>query len=427
MSVQDSPLGSWRPISRLLPRRWLTAGHDSDRRSISARIKDVSRQLHPLVSYRIIALAVALVIVTLHLHAQSSLAADGWLLLLAVIHTAATAVAAPRLIGQSTWLNVLAVLPDGLFCVLLLAVSHGWRGPFWLYCVSAVFWPAFRFSMAGVFLSVTAFDGLVLVTNSDRIRTTVDDGFGGDLLTRMLMVYIIAGAIALTAGVLSERRELAAETERNRIARDLHDGVGKTLGGISLEALSLAHWIERDPAEAGRRARYVSRISEKAAIEVRDVIRGLRDRQVGEWLFPAIRSVVQEWGTTNPSVSLRLQLNGADAEVPVLIHVEVMRMLEELLRNVERHAQADEVRVRVTLSSAGVTLAVRDDGVGFDTTRLDPWSGDGHFGLLGARERCSMLGGRFRLSSAPGRGTEVTIDLPLAAREDRPVSVLRIS
>jgi two-component system sensor histidine kinase DegS len=81
--------------------------------------------------------------------------------------------------------------------------------------------------------------------------------------------------------------------------------------------------------------------------------------------------------------------------------------------------------VRVTLSSAGVTLAVRDDGVGFEVQRLDPWSGEGHFGLLGARERASMLAGRFRLGSTPGNGTEVTIDLPLTPREDRAVHVVR--
>ena len=94
-------------------------------------------------------------------------------------------------------------------------------------------------------------------------------------------------------------------------------------------------------------------------------------------------------------------------------------MLGELLDNVRRHARADRVWVRLTLSTLGVTVAVRDDGVGFDTQQLDPWSDEGHFGLLGARERAWMLGGHFRLQSEPGRGTEVTIDLPLTPREER--------
>jgi signal transduction histidine kinase len=116
---------------------------------------------------------------------------------------------------------------------------------------------------------------------------------------------------------------------------------------------------------------------------------------------------------------MHLQLNGQDAKVPVLLRGEIVRMLTELLRNVERHARAREVRVRVTLSSAGITLAVRDDGVGFDMRRVDPWADDGHFGLLGGRERALAMGGRFRLLSEPGRGTEVTLDLPLAQRDER--------
>lgn len=100
-------------------------------------------------------------------------------------------------------------------------------------------------------------------------------------------------------------------------------------------------------------------------------------------------------------------------------------MLHEFLNNVDRHARARRAWVRLTLSTSGVTLAVRDDGRGFDTGALDPWSGEGHFGLLGARERASMLGGHFQMESGRGRGTVVTVDLPLAPREERAVHVLR--
>ena len=90
----------------------------------------------------------------------------------------------------------------------------------------------------------------------------------------------------------------------------------------------------------------------------------------------------------------------------------------------DRHASAQNVWVRLTLSSAAVTLAVRDDGVGFDQNWLDPWADDGHFGLLGARERALILGGHFNLQSTPGVGTEVTIDISLTSREETLVHVL---
>ena len=384
-----------------------------------------AKQLHPLTAYRIIALAIAIVISASDLHRDSTVVSNAQLLLLVAVHVGLTFAIAPRIDRRSDLVNVVIIAVDIVVCAGLMTLAHGWRGPLWLYSLSAVFWPAWRFSMRGTLVSVTVFDLLVVLMNRDRIRDAASGGFGGDVVARLLMVYLIAGAISLTSQAFATVRRMAAESERNRIARDLHDGVGKTMGGISMEAVTLAHWIERDPAEASRRARYVARISEKAAIEVRDVIRGLRRTEASEPLFPSVQEIVDDWAQAHPEIRTRLQLNGSDAEVPVLIHGEIARMLSELLRNVERHARAAHVWVRVTLSSAGVTLAVRDDGVGFEMHALDPWSGEGHFGLLGARERTLMLAGRFRVVATPGTGTEVTIDLPLTPREDRVVHVVQ--
>lgn len=384
-----------------------------------------ARRLHPLTAYRMIAITIAILIWVSNLHRESTILSDARLLLLAAVHVGATIAIAPRLERQSNVFNLVAIGVDIFFCAGLLTLAHGWRGPLWLYSLSAVFWPAWKFSLRGALISVTVFDALVLLMNRQRTSDAIADGFGGDVAARLLMIFLIAGGISLTSRSFATVRRMAAESERNRIARDLHDGVGKTMGGISMEALTLAHWIDRDPSEASRRARYVARISEKAAIEVRDVIRGLRRTEATDALFPAVREIVDDWALAHPNCQTRLQLNGADAEVPVLIHGEILRMLSELLRNVERHSHASKVWVRVTLSSAGVTLAVRDDGDGFDLQALDPWSGEGHFGLLGARERASMLAGRFRILTQPGSGTEVTIDLPLTPREDRVVHVVQ--
>jgi signal transduction histidine kinase len=384
-----------------------------------------ARRLHPLTAYRILALAIAILITASNLHHESTVVSDARMLLLAAVHVGLTLALAPRLERRSDALNLIVIALDIFVCVGLMTLAHGWRGPLWLYSLSAVFLPAWAFSMRGALVSVTAFDVLVLLMNRNQIEDAVTGGFGGDVVARLLMIYLIAGAISLTSQAFATVRRMAAESERNRIARDLHDGVGKTMGGISMEALTLAHWIDRDPAEARRRARYVARISERAAIEVRDVIRGLRRTEATVLLFPAVREIIDDWALAHPSVATQLKLNGNDALVPVLIHGEIVRMLSELLRNVDRHSRAKHVWVRVTLSSAGVTLAVRDDGVGFDAQTLDPWSGEGHFGLLGARERALMLAGHVRVGSKPGSGTEITIDLPLTAREDRVVHVIQ--
>ncbi|HUG14226.1 MAG TPA: sensor histidine kinase [Thermomicrobiales bacterium] len=373
---------------------------------------------NPIVAYRAVALTLAVTVIGSHLHGESDLSANGWIIWLALLHVVATQLSVPWLPRQSDIINAMAIAVDVGLCVLLLTMTHGWQGPFWLYAISAVFWPSVRFSVLGATASVIVFEATVLAANPDRSWATVDDGFAGDLAARGLMVLFVAGAIALTARAMAKVQAMATETERNRIARDLHDGVGKTMGGISLEARSLAQWVERDQVEASRRARYVARISERAANEVRDVIRGLRQSKSTAPLLPAVRVTVEDWQSIL-GIPIQFRALGQDAEIPVLIQGEILRMLEELLRNVAQHACAHEARVRLTLSTSGVTLSVRDDGRGFDPAAMEPWSGDGHFGLLGARERASTLGGHCRVKSALGKGTDVTVDIPLATRSER--------
>lgn len=405
------------PRRSLAHARAATAHHSA---ALRERFPAWFRRQSPIVVYRALAWLIALVLVVTGLHGASDFGEEWWVLGLALLHVGATWAIARWWPRRPFRVDVVLIAADMLVCVLLLALSHGWRGPFWLYSVSAVFYPAYRFSLRGALLSVAIFDLLVLLTGMESIRETFRAGFGGDFVARELTVFIVAGAVWLTSRALGQVRDMAAETERNRIARDLHDGVGKTLGGISMEAGSLALWIDRDPTEARRRARYVARISERAALDVREVIRSLRLREATVRLRASVETLAREWSEGRPE-TLELRISGPNNEVPVLIANEVLRMLSELLANVAQHAHARHVWVRVTLSSTGVTLAVRDDGIGFDTSLLDPWSGEGHFGLLGGRERASLLGGLFQVSSQPGRGAEVTIDLPLSERAERSI------
>lgn len=414
MSVHDSPVET----DAMVRPTQLSRAFAIRRKALAPTLIAPRHWPNPIVTYRTIALGLAIVLIGSHLHAESQLRSDAWIIGLGLLHLLTTQIATRWLPNQTDIVNAAAVSIDIAFCVFILTMSYGWQGPFWLYAISAVFWPSVRFSIRGAIASVLIFDAAVLVANFQRLQDTISDGFGGDLVARALMVMFVAGAIAFTARAMSKVQTMAIEAERHRIARDLHDGVGKTMGGISLEASSLAQWVERDPVEASRRARYVARISQRAANEVRDVIRGLRQTEATAHLMPAVRAAIDDWSSAS-GIPVQLKFNGQDTEVPVLIHGEILRVLGELLRNVSQHANAREVRVRLTLSTAGVTLSVRDDGCGFDPAALEPWSGDGHFGLLGTRERISMLGGYCRLTSAPGAGTDVTVDIPLATRPER--------
>ena len=115
---------------------------------------------------------------------------------------------------------------------------------------------------------------------------------------------------------------------------------------------------------------------------------------------------------------LAVALEAPDQLPRLTVETEVaaFRIVQEAVTNALRHAQARQVTVQVRLEDAGLRIAVRDDGCGFvaDET-LDRAAADGHLGLVGIRERTRALGGAFHLSSAPGAGTEVRVELPAGA------------
>lgn len=178
--------------------RALLAGQRDRLAALSYMAWQRAKRLHPLTTYRIIALAIAILISASNLHRDSTVVSNAQLLLLAAVHVGLTLALAPRLERRSDVVNLVAIALDIVVCSGLMTLAHGWRGPLWLYSLSAVFWPAWRFSMRGALVSVTVFDALVLVMNGHRIDDAISDGFGGDVVARLLMIYLIAGAISLT-------------------------------------------------------------------------------------------------------------------------------------------------------------------------------------------------------------------------------------
>jgi signal transduction histidine kinase len=106
---------------------------------------------------------------------------------------------------------------------------------------------------------------------------------------------------------------------------------------------------------------------------------------------------------------IEVAVSAAQVEPPVDVRYELVRILGEALANVERHAQATRVSVRVTGGDGRVELAVRDDGRGFQPRKLTSWQADGHFGIVGMHERAGRAGGELRLETAPGTGTALTV------------------
>jgi signal transduction histidine kinase len=206
------------------------------------------------------------------------------------------------------------------------------------------------------------------------------------------------------------RQALAAE--RARIAREMHDGLAKSLTGLALEARTLEHLSRSNNGAASGKAAYVAELAQHLAQEAREVIYDVRVKTGTGNLVEQLRLQLQEWEAQS-RIAARLEADRELDALPLMVEYELLRIVEEALTNVKRHASATRVTVHVVPGADDVAVVVTDDGRGFAWE--DDWqqlARSGHFGLLGMRERALHLGGSVDVESAPDAGTCIRVRVP---------------
>ncbi len=203
----------------------------------------------------------------------------------------------------------------------------------------------------------------------------------------------------------------AALEERNRLARELHDSVSQGLYAIRLSAAAAEGLLGTDPDAAAALLRDVGRLVDGAVAEMRALILELRPQSLEEeGLIGAIGRQVSV-----PRERYHLPITavfGAEPDLPLATKEAVYRVAQEALNNIAKHAAATSVQLTLELTESEVTLRVTDDGVGF----LPEQSFPGHLGLQSMRERAAGAGSRLDVRSAAGKGTEISLTVPLAGR-----------
>lgn len=218
--------------------------------------------------------------------------------------------------------------------------------------------------------------------------------------------------LAITALKAIERSAVASE--RGRMARELHDSVAQTLRGLSFAAFALPESVRRRPELADELADTVARAARIAAEETREVLDGLRTDGADTPFGTVVAQTCARW-SARTGIPVRTVLDvESDGDVELEVRHELVRILREALSNVDRHAHASGVEVRLSGSAAGVVLVVHDDGAGFTAPDdLRALSALGHYGLVGMAERAARVAGDLRVRSRPGGGTEVAVRVPL--------------
>lgn len=217
------------------------------------------------------------------------------------------------------------------------------------------------------------------------------------------------------AVLAQEQLAVQKEAERARLAREMHDSLGKTLHGIHLasSAMRLAAG-SGDSTAVDQLAGDIERASRVAADEGRSILRGLRreqlDRPLAELLGELARS------RSRSTVTVRTDITGV-ADVAPEVRREMVEVADEALENVERHSGARNAWIRLRADGDHATLEIEDDGRGFDPAVLERREREGHFGMRGMRERVEQLGGEFTLVSTPD-GTRIETRWPQRRMEE---------
>jgi signal transduction histidine kinase len=216
-------------------------------------------------------------------------------------------------------------------------------------------------------------------------------------------------AVLLTESVRAGRQRLvvAREEERRRLRRDLHDGVGPTLAGLSMQLGAVRPLVRSDPDAVAHRLGLLQDAARGALDAVRRLSHGLRPPALDELgVGGALRQLADSLG-----LRARFPEDEVPPRLPAAVEVAVYLIAAEALHNVVRHAGTREVEVDVRVDGDEVTLWVHDAGPGVDGAR------SAGIGWVTMRERADELGGSVAVDSAPGRGTTITARLPVRDAE----------
>lgn len=316
--------------------------------------------------------------------------------------------------------------------ILAIPASRGEFGMTWLILMPLVAHAVFLLGWVGV----TVVSGLAVATiviHATTVagsRLAVQVALGAGLSTAFVLLFTNVARLELRARTRSEAlrdelseahrclaeysvqaAELAASRERNRMAREIHDGLGHclTVVNVQLEAAELV--LARDPEDARARIRRAREVAREGLAEVRRSVGALRSSPLdGRPLTEALAALVAD----EREVTVAFRTQGEPRELPEPAALTLFRGAQEALTNVRRHARAMRAEVTLDYRSEGVVrLVVADDGVGAPEASDSATGGSpGGFGLVGLRERVQVLSGRLGVRSRPGDGFTLELEVP---------------
>jgi signal transduction histidine kinase len=228
---------------------------------------------------------------------------------------------------------------------------------------------------------------------------------------RLVEVFALHAAIAIENARLHQQvADFAIVAERDRIGRDLHDGIIQSLYAVSLSLEDVPEIMVSSPGEAEDRVDVAIDSLQASIRELRNFIYGLRPETLdGSDVAAGIVTLTEQFGY-NTLIEVELDIaTEAARELTIEQGAELLKLVREALSNAARHSKARRLIVTLGRSDGHLTLAVADDGIGFDASAPVP---AGHDGLGNMRARAEAIGATLVVESGPGQGTRIIVEWP---------------
>lgn len=223
----------------------------------------------------------------------------------------------------------------------------------------------------------------------------------------------------VTARREAEVQFKATLTERTRLAKELHDTIEQTMTGITLQLNTVGKLFRQNPDAANHHLGLIRNMVRTSRVDLRRSIWDLRSRELEVFDLCKALSLGATQIASNAGIRVEVLTRGNVCALPEVIEETLLRIGQEAVTNTVKHADAHSIKIELDFSQSAVVLEVKDDGKGFQPENC-PGPNDGHFGLLGMSERAKRLGGQVTVTSAPGAGTVIRVEIPPTRPETYP-------
>lgn len=263
-------------------------------------------------------------------------------------------------------------------------------------------------------------DGIrISVGAADRVfarhESALADRYGRSLGFLVLLHDVTAQRDAQLR-LVEQQRALATLQERDRVARELHDSIGQVMGYVKMQVQTARLLLADRPAEADSHLAQAAAVAQEAHADIREYIIGARTGLSRAGLVTALEEYLRALDERHDvETTLTVGPELASSTLDPSVEVQLLRIIQEALTNVRKHGGARQAMIRLDVVNGHVRAIVQDDGRGFEVSAATSFD-SGRFGLSYMRERAAEVGGEVAFDSTPGRGTVVTITVPIGGQ-----------